>query len=555
MAETIKIKVEVDADQSVNSLNSLEKELVDLKTQIGAVDVGSKAFNDLSKQIINTESKVKNLNKSFEGLDTEALTGEFGKFTGGVSAAVTGIAALGGEANKSMEAMLKTVAKGAAIAQGFRGATEALTSAQRIYNQVLKANPIGLLITAIGVVIGAITLLITQGDKIKTMITGWAEKFTFLEGPVNNIKSAIDGLTSAWEWLQKAVLGDEAFEEKQKKKLDKRLANESEYLAKYYEAVGGNEAQVLALKLQSAEKELSLLEYGTNAYKEQLLVKLAAERDYNKFKEEEKQNELDKEVEHAEALAEQKKEFIEAAEEARIEQIEYNDEKQQEQWEKELDEEAEHAADVLEAEIDATKRKNKAIKDLDQAAFENKMAIADAVAGLSHQLAGLFKEDTIAHKAFAIATIAIDTAIGIIKAMAKNPLPSPIGVLSSIAMGVAGAAAAIKVAGIQFAKGGVLNGPSHAQGGILTPFGELEGGEGVINNISMSNPSLRNLASIANTAGGGNDFSVGDGSVTLSQESIAQIVNGYNDKKVYVSETDITETQLRVAVIEDNSYL
>ena len=36
----------------------------------------------------------------------------------------------------------------------------------------------------------------------------------------------------------------------------------------------------------------------------------------------------------------------------------------------------------------------------------------------------------------------------------------------------------------KFAKGGILRGPSHAQGGILTPFGEVEGGEFIVNKFA-----------------------------------------------------------------------
>lgn len=43
-------------------------------------------------------------------------------------------------------------------------------------------------------------------------------------------------------------------------------------------------------------------------------------------------------------------------------------------------------------------------------------------------------------------------------------------------------------------------GPSHASGGVLI---EAEGGEGIINKHSMSNPLLRSIASAVNVAGGG----------------------------------------------------
>ena len=60
------------------------------------------------------------------------------------------------------------------------------------------------------------------------------------------------------------------------------------------------------------------------------------------------------------------------------------------------------------------------------------------------------------------------------------------------------------------ANGGVTYGPSHAQGGIPTRYGELEGGEAVINKRSTA--MFRNELSNLNVAGGGTSFA--DGGVT-----------------------------------------
>ena len=62
----------------------------------------------------------------------------------------------------------------------------------------------------------------------------------------------------------------------------------------------------------------------------------------------------------------------------------------------------------------------------------------------------------------------------------------------------------------RYANGGVTYGPSHAQGGIPTRFGELEGGEAIINKRSTA--MFRNELSDLNVAGGGTSF--GDGGVT-----------------------------------------
>jgi hypothetical protein len=57
-----------------------------------------------------------------------------------------------------------------------------------------------------------------------------------------------------------------------------------------------------------------------------------------------------------------------------------------------------------------------------------------------------------------------------------------------------------KAVGTTFAKGGLLDGPSHAQGGIKTSFGELEGGEYVINRNSTASflPLLTAINSTGN---------------------------------------------------------
>jgi hypothetical protein len=162
-------------------------------------------------------------------------------------------------------------------------------------------------------------------------------------------------------------------------------------------------------------------------------------------------------------------------------------------------------------------------------------------------------------KKMAIAGVIIDAASAIIGTWAGYASMGVPGlILAGIQTGLIATLATIqaaKIAGVSFADGGILDGPSHAQGGIQTAFGELEGGEGVINASSMSNASLRNLASAANTAGGGKDFSSGDGSIKLDGSSISAIVGGINNKKVYITETDMTDTQEQVAVMEEEAML
>jgi hypothetical protein len=111
------------------------------------------------------------------------------------------------------------------------------------------------------------------------------------------------------------------------------------------------------------------------------------------------------------------------------------------------------------------------------------------------------------NKASQLINATIATAVGVASALAAPP---PLGLIMA---GISGALGAAQIAIIasqptpKFAKGGILNGASHSQGGIATPFGELEGGEAVINKNSTR--LFSPLLSAINEAGGGVKFANG----------------------------------------------
>ena len=79
------------------------------------------------------------------------------------------------------------------------------------------------------------------------------------------------------------------------------------------------------------------------------------------------------------------------------------------------------------------------------------------------------------------------------------------------------------------ASGGLLVGPSHANGGIMSPFGELEGGEAVINKISTQR--FGSILSSINQAGGGSPIP------STGREDAAPIF------KTYVVASDVSSQQ------------
>jgi hypothetical protein len=115
----------------------------------------------------------------------------------------------------------------------------------------------------------------------------------------------------------------------------------------------------------------------------------------------------------------------------------------------------------LNAELVAgTARKNTQIEELNKKSADRQVEIdkamnlkkLDAMAGIADMASTLFEKQTVAHKILASATVGMDTAMAIMKALATVPVP--LDIPYSIMLGGIGAAQIAKIAGIQFAEGG-----------------------------------------------------------------------------------------------------
>jgi hypothetical protein len=88
----------------------------------------------------------------------------------------------------------------------------------------------------------------------------------------------------------------------------------------------------------------------------------------------------------------------------------------------------------------------------------------------------------------------------------------------------------------KFAKGGRLEGRKHSEGGIATQFGELEGGEFVVNRQATNSflPMLEKINSMGSGSGQQNNMST---TAESSQRPQPQII------KTYVVASDMTSQQ------------
>ena len=218
-------------------------------------------------------------------------------------------------------------------------------------------------------------------------------------------------------------------------------------------------------------------------------------------------------------------------------------------------------------ELEYTKKKGdlgKKREDIDNKEYENRIKIAQGTANMLSALSDLVGKDTLAGKALGISAALINTYVGASEAIKqKSTLPSPFDVIAKvvnvatvIATGLktVQAITAVQVPDanvpevrIRKAMGGVLQGPTHANGGIATPFGELEGGEMVVNRAStmMFRPQLETINSLG---GGARDYNYSgfNGNINNNEPPIF---------KTYVVASEMSSQQETDRIIQQRSKI
>lgn len=104
------------------------------------------------------------------------------------------------------------ISKIAKMFSGVTGAIKSASTAGQIFSAVMKANPFGMIATAIGIVITIIGLLIANWDQVKATVQVVVEKVV---GFITTLKDAIvqlateikDGIVGAFTWVKEKVSG------------------------------------------------------------------------------------------------------------------------------------------------------------------------------------------------------------------------------------------------------------------------------------------------------------------------------------------------------------
>ena len=310
--QTIDYNINVNAGGSLRTIQDIENELNELNQEIKDVGVGSKAFEKAAGNIQKLEKELRNSQSAVEGftLDKklEAADGAI-KIVAGSVAGLTGALGLLGIENENFDKLTAQATNAIAFSMGIKDisegigklvkniklqdiATKAMAITQRIFNAIMSANPVAIVILSITTLIG---LVLALKDKFELV----NKVFQFFKGLVTAVGEAL-GLTASAE--EKALAASRAASEQRILDIDNEI--------KIRKAAG---EETVELEREKYRRLAELAEAGSQEQKDILADQAAYEAGLIKQKADEAQRVAEEASKKRIAAAEKKKAEDEAA--------------------------------------------------------------------------------------------------------------------------------------------------------------------------------------------------------------------------------------------------
>ena len=270
--ETIGFSIKVDgAERTIKSVKDLKKAIVDLKKEAEKADYGTKAFDEITERLRMAQAQYREFRN-----DTKAkeIKDQFNDMAGGVSgslgAAQSALSAFGVEskamssvvsgANAAISAALQfrnvqelkveaSTARRMVVEKAAAAGTLILNGVNKLLNTTLKANPIGILVTAVT----ALMVLLTPLISGLTKVVKW---FTKLDWVTKALTVTMDALRNAASWLTLGLI-DDAATKKTQDNADKIIKSFDDILSVSNKLKRQGEQQLALLQASGAsEKEI-----------------------------------------------------------------------------------------------------------------------------------------------------------------------------------------------------------------------------------------------------------------------------------------------------------
>ena len=258
MAEKVVLDVEIKTSGSQRTLGQLEEQAEKLNEELRKVPLGTKAFKDLQNQLIGVNKQVKNTELAMESLDNEQVASELGSVAGAVGD-MTGAFILLGGSGGALEETAQNIEKALGVSMAFKGAIEGLASGRKLFNNIVKqSNILQKANNTITVIASVIMKTFTgsvdttsksfknlRGAIISTGIGALVVAVGLLIANFDKLKEAINGVSRA----QKDALDDQ---QKAVDLADERLNSISEQ-ENILKLQGKSEREILNMKIKQSE--------------------------------------------------------------------------------------------------------------------------------------------------------------------------------------------------------------------------------------------------------------------------------------------------------------
>jgi len=289
--------VNVDIQVQAKTLGQLEDQLTEINEELRQVEVGSDAFNTLTKQSQQLTREVEKVNEEIKGFTfdekIQAADGAV-KLFGGSLAGVVGTLGVLGVESEAFGEFEKKAASAIAVAVGFKDVSEgiqqlgpALAKGGKAAMAFGRTTYGALALTGITVFVGAIVAVAMNWDKVTKAVEKAGKAFPLVGIAIDGIKKAFNALFDAarpiLEFL--GILPDEA--ERAQMEVTKQTESNVKDLERQIsiaQAQGVEAKKLFDLKKQLIEEELKLLKDKEDGEQEffdkttELLTLEAAER-------------------------------------------------------------------------------------------------------------------------------------------------------------------------------------------------------------------------------------------------------------------------------------
>ncbi len=267
--ENIVIDVTVDTGDATKSISGIEDRIEELTAQRNELQIGTEAFEKVSREIQGLEQDIKGVELQFEALDmeqkmtagTDAVVGLAGGFM-----AAQGAASLFGVESENLEKSLQKMAAAMSISMGLRdmangvialrklgGASELARKGIVALNTAMKANPWGALLAVVVAVASAVALFVINSRNAAKALDVQHQKSLLLNEARKESAKAIVQEKQNLESLVKAAKDETLSKEARQEAINQINEISPEYLGNItLETINSEDATIAINKYTAA---------------------------------------------------------------------------------------------------------------------------------------------------------------------------------------------------------------------------------------------------------------------------------------------------------------